>query len=40
MDSSFVFVTQHLENYDMTVSENTDFPSGNSEVFNIPGKVF
>jgi MAD (mothers against decapentaplegic) family protein 2/3 len=28
-----------LENYAMTVPENTDFPSGNSEVFNIPGKV-
>ncbi|XP_052096426.1 mothers against decapentaplegic homolog 3-like isoform X1 [Mytilus californianus] len=25
-----------LENYAMTVPENTDFPSGNSEVFNIP----
>lgn len=25
-----------LENYAMTVPENTDFPSGNNEVFNIP----
>ena len=26
-----------IENYAMTVPENTEFPTGNNEIFNLPG---
>lgn len=26
-----------IENYAMTVPENTEFPTGSSEIFNLPG---